>query len=39
MFDLKCMACPEGKSIFSNAKQSSWILEKLNVLKFLLKIK
>ena len=40
MFDLKCLACPEGKSIFSNAKQSpGYWKNKENVLKFLLKIK
>ena len=40
MFELKCMACPEGKSIFKNTKQSSGYWEnKENILNFLLKIK
>ena len=40
MFEIKCMACPEGKSIFKNPKQSSGYWENQeNVLNFLSKIK
>ena len=40
MFEIKCMACPEGKSIFNNPKQVSGYWEsKENVLQFLSKIK
>ena len=40
LFELKCMACPEGKFIFNNTRQASgyWNNEE-NVLQFLLKIK
>ena len=40
MFEIKCMACPEGKSIFNNPKQVAGYWEnKENVIKFLSKIK
>ena len=40
LFELKCMACPEGKSMFKNSKQSSGYWEnKENVYEFLDKIK
>ena len=39
MFELKCMACPEGKSIFDMKHQSGFWETKENVDKFLLKIK
>ena len=40
MFELKCMACPEGKSIYNNSKQTSGYWEnKENILKFLYEIK
>ena len=40
MFELKCMACPEGKSIFNNPKHSSGYWEKQeNIDHFLSKIK
>ena len=40
LFELKCMACPEGKSTFNNPKQSSRYWEnKENIEKFLSKIK
>ena len=40
LYELKCMACPEGKSIFTNSKQPSGYWEnKENILKFLLEIK
>ena len=40
MFDLKCMACPEGKSIFNNPPQSPGYWEnKENIHKFLSEIK
>ena len=40
MFDLKCMACPEGKSIFNNPYQSPGYWENQeNVYNFLLEIK
>ena len=40
MFDLKCMACPEGKSIFNNPKQPSAYWEnKENIDKFLNELK
>ena len=36
IYELKCMACPEGKSIFTNPKQSSGYWEnKENILQFL----
>ena len=40
IFDLKCMACPEGKSIFSNPPQISgyWEIQE-NIMQFLSKIK
>ena len=40
MFEIKCMACPEGKSIFNNPKQTSGYWENQeNIDKFLSKIK
>ena len=40
MFELKCMACPEGKSTFNTPRQSSRYWEnKENILKFLSEIK
>ena len=40
IFDLKCMACPEGKSTFNDPKQASGYWEsKENILSFLSKIK
>ena len=39
MFELKCMACPEGKSIFNNPKQSGYWKKQENIDKFLSKIK
>ena len=40
MYELKCMACPEGKSIFNNqSKPSGYWENKENVLKFLSEIK
>ena len=40
MFELKCLACPEGKSIFDNPKHSSGYWEdEENVQKFFLAIK
>ena len=40
IFELKCMACPEGKSIFKNEKQSPGYWEnKENIEKFLEEIK
>ena len=40
MFEIKCMACPEGKSIFNNPKQQSGHWENTeNVLQFLSGIK
>ena len=40
MFDLKCMACPEGKSIFNNPPKPAGYWEiKENVLQFLLQLK
>ena len=40
MYELKCMACPEGKLKFKNQKQPSGYWEnKENILKFLSKIK
>ena len=40
MFELKCMACPEGKSIFKKPPQSSGYWEnKENIKKFLFEIK
>ena len=40
MYDLKCLACPEGKSIFTNPPQPSGYWEKEeNVVEFLSKIK
>ena len=40
MFEIKCLACPEGKSMFSNPPQSSgyWEMQE-NIDKFLLEIK
>ena len=38
MFEIKCMACPEGKSIFSNSNQGNW-KNKENIHNFLLKLK
>ena len=40
IFELKCMACPEGKSIFKNPRHSSiyWENEE-NIMKFLSEIK
>ena len=40
MFELKCMACPEGKSIFTNSKHPTGYWEnKENILQFLSQIK
>ena len=40
MFEIKCMACPEGKSIFNNPKQSPGYWEnRENILNFLSEIK
>ena len=40
MFEIKCMACPEGKSIFTNPPQSPGYWESTeNILKYLSKIK
>ena len=40
MFELKCLACPEGKSIFNNPHKSSGYWEnKENILDFLAKMK
>ena len=40
VYELKCLACPEGKSIFNNPKQASGHWDnKENVLKFLSKLK
>ena len=40
IFEIKCMACPEGKSIFTNPKQASGYWESQeNVLEYLSKIK
>ena len=40
IYELKCIACPEGKSIFNKPKQSSGYWEiKENILKFLSEIK
>ena len=40
MFDLKCMACPEGKSMFKNSPQAAGYWEKKeNIDNFLSKIK
>ena len=40
MFELKCLACPEGKLIFNNAKQIAGYWEnKENILRFLEEIK
>ena len=40
LYELKCMACPEGKSSFSNPKHSPGYWEnKENILQFLSKIK
>ena len=40
MFELKCMACPEGKSVFNNQKQSAGYWEnKENIHHFLLTLK
>ena len=40
MFELKCMACPEGKSMFNNPKHSSGYWENQeNIQNFLSKIK
>ena len=40
MFELKCIACPEGKSIFDNPRQSSGYWENQeNIHQFLSKIK
>ena len=40
IFELKCMGCPEGKSVFNNPKQTSGYWEnKENILNFLSKIK
>ena len=39
IYDLKCMACPEGKSLFNNPKHSSGFWEnKNNIYNFLSKI-
>ena len=40
MYELKCMACPDGKSIFTNPPQSSGYWEtKENILQFLYELK
>ena len=39
MYELKCMACPEGKSIFTNSKYSGYWGKKENILHFLSKLK
>ena len=39
MFELKCMACPEGKSIFYPKKPSGYWENKENILNFLTKLK
>ena len=39
LYDLKCMACPEGKSIFSNSKPVGYWENKENVHKFLSELK
>ena len=40
MFDLKCLACPEGKMIFNNTiKPSGYWKNKENILQFLMEIK
>ena len=40
MYELKCMACPKGKSIYNNPKQPAGYWEnKDNILQFLSKIK
>ena len=39
IFDLKCMACPEGKSIFNNPPQLTRYWDQENIDKFLTKIK
>ena len=39
MFEIKCMACPEGKSTFSNLKQSGYWDNQENIDKFLSKLK
>ena len=40
MFEIKCMACPEGKSVFNNQKQSAGYWENIeNIQHFLLTLK
>ena len=39
MYELKCMACPEGYSIFNNPKPSGYWKNKENINKFLSKLK
>ena len=39
MYEIKCMACPEGKSIFNNPKQAGYWEKQENILQFLSKIK
>ena len=39
MYELKCMACPEGKLIFNPKQSSEYWEDKENILKFLCKLK
>ena len=39
LFDLKCLACPEGKLMFDNKKQSGYWENQENILNFLSEIK